>query len=91
MADESTVPLAWSAPLKTTLHPGLLGSGTELAEEGQLFVVGDLGSEHPQDRVQLLLVVLLLNGNRTSQSSDDRLIHSFNRVVHRFPDLGEVS
>ena len=54
-----------------------------LAEEAELRVVGDRGSEHPQDPVQLLLVVLLLNGNRMSQSSDDRLIHSFHRVVHR--------
>src|SRR5438309_149660 len=68
--------------------PPLLGVGTTFAEEGELFVVGDLGSEHPQDSVQLLLVVLLLNGNRMSQSSDNRLIHSFNRVAHRFPDLG---
>ena len=58
-------------------------AGTTPAEEGELFVVGDLGSEHPQDCVQLLLVVLRLNSNRMSQSSDDRLIHIFNRVVHR--------
>ena len=77
---------------EVSISPILLGVEQVYSLAERKLFVGSLGSEHPQDRVQLRLVVLLLNGNRLSQSSNERLIHSFNRVIHRsFHTSWEVS